>query len=62
MTSEPCQYPLCDVGASESRALIVDPEPISVNLCDEHIAQLEGTADRDADFIRWADAMLGRSG
>ena len=60
----PCEYPTCDAMAVRPVALVIQPEPITVSLCAEHLAIVQAnelTPGTD-DFWRWFEAMAGLTG
>lgn len=58
-----CGYPPCTNEATESRGLVIQPEFIGVNLCDEHAAILDrNRTGEEEDFWRWASAMMQAPG
>ena len=58
-----CEYPPCPEPASGSRGLVVQPVPIMLSLCGDHLAMTDRNgADGDDDFWRWAMAMMQSPG
>jgi hypothetical protein len=58
-----CEYPPCEEPATGSRGLVMEPEPIMVSLCADHLAMVDRNGeDGDADFWRWAMAMMQSPG
>lgn len=58
-----CQYPPCNEPATQSRGLVVFPEPIMIRLCERHAAIIDrNRADEEFDFWRWADAAMQAPG
>ena len=61
---ESCTYPSCGEAAAGSRGLVMQPDPIMVNLCAVHTAIVDANRNtsESQDFWRWFDAMSGRAG
>lgn len=55
-----CEYPPCTEPATQSRAMVFQPEPIWIDLCEQHAAVIDRNRnDEEHDFWRWASAMMG---
>ena len=64
VTEPTCAYPSWDAPATGSRAVIADPEPIMLNLCEAHLAIVDRNllTPETRDFWRWFDAVSGYAG
>jgi hypothetical protein len=60
----PCDYPSCEASATETRGLIVSPEPIMVALCEAHLAVVDSNrmTPETRDVWRWFNAVSGYAG